>query len=47
LDKLFDKRVYNLCYSDNYIYTYDMSGKYSVYFKVNDKVYKMEKYLEF
>lgn len=47
LDKLFDKRVYNLCYSDNYIYTYDMSGKYSVYFKVNDRVYKMGKYLEF
>ena len=47
LDKLFDKRVYNLCHIDNYIYTYDMSGKYSVYLKKDKKVYKIGKYLEF
>jgi len=47
LDQLSDKRVYKLCDKDNYIYTYDMDGKYSVYFKINDKVYKTDKYLNF
>jgi len=47
LDKLLDKRVYQLCEKINYIYTYDMEGKYSVYFKIKDKIYKTNKYLEF
>lgn len=47
LDQLSDKRVYELCNKDNYIYTYDMDGKYSVYFKVDNKVYKTDKYLKF
>ena len=47
LDQLSDKRVYELCNKDNYIYTYDMNGKYSVYFKIDDKVYKTDKYLNF
>ena len=47
LDQLSDKRVYELCNKDNYIYTYDMDGKYSIYFKVDNKVYKTDKYLKF
>lgn len=47
LDQLLDKRVYELCNNVNYIYTYDMSGKYSVYFKIDDEVYKTNKYLKF
>lgn len=47
LDKLLDKRVYQLCDKINYIYTYDFDGKYSVYFKIGNEVYKTDKYLEF
>jgi len=47
LDQLLDKRIYELCDYVNYIYTYDMSGKYSVYFKIDDEVYKTDKYLKF
>lgn len=47
LDQFLDKRVYELCDKENYIYTYDMEGKYSVYFKIDDKVYKTNKYLSF
>lgn len=47
LEQLFDKRVYELCDSVNYIYTYDFNGKYSIYFKNDDKIYKLNKYLEF
>ena len=47
LDKLFDKRVYELCDKVNYIYTYDFDGKYSIYFKFDNKVYKTDKYLNF
>jgi len=46
-DQLFDKRVYELCDNVNYIYTYDFEGKYSVYFKINDKIYKSNKFLLF
>ena len=47
LDKLFDKRVYELCDETNYIYTYDMDGKYSIYFKIDDVIYKTDEYLNF
>ena len=47
LEKLLDKRVYQLCDKINYIYTYDFDGKYSVYFKIDNEVYKTDKYLEF
>lgn len=47
LDKLFDKRVYKLCNNYNYIYTYDLSGKYSVYFKIDDKIYKTNKFFKY
>ena len=47
LDKLLDKKVYELCDSDNYIYTKGLKGKYSVYIKTNGTVYKTDKYLVF
>lgn len=47
LDKLFDKRVYELCDNTTYVYTYDFEGEYSIYFKVNGKIYKTDKYLKF
>ncbi len=46
-DKLMDKRVYKLNDNVNYIYTYNFDGKYSVYFKIGDKIYKTDKYLKF
>lgn len=47
LDKFMDKRIYNLCDKVNYIYTKNLSGKYSIYFKIDDKIYKTGKYLNF
>lgn len=47
LDKLFDKRIYKLDNDINYIYTYDFNGKYSIYFKIDNNVYKTNKYLSF
>lgn len=46
-DKLMDKRVYKLNDNVNYIYTYNFDGKYSVYFKIGNKIYKTDKYLKF
>jgi len=47
LDKLFDRKIYKLCDNYNYIYTYDFSGKYSIYFKIDDKIYKTNKFLKY
>ena len=47
LDKFMDKRIYNLCDKVNYIYTKNLSGKYSIYFKIDDKIYKTGKYFNF
>lgn len=47
LEQLFNKRIYELCDNVNYIYTYDFEGKYSIYFKIEDEIYKINKYLEF
>lgn len=45
LDKFMDKRIYEV--SDvKYINNYGLSGKYTVYLKINDKVYKTDYYLE-
>lgn len=45
LDKLMDKRIYNLCNKTNYIYTKTLKGKYTIYIKIEDKIYKTGKYL--
>lgn len=47
LDKLFDRKIYKLCDDITYIYTYDFNGKYSIYYKIDDKLYKSNKYLKF
>lgn len=46
-DKLFDKRVYALNDDINYVYTDDFNGSYSVYYVIDDIVYKSNKYIEF
>jgi len=46
LDKFLDKKVYKLDDNINYIYTYNLKGKYSIYFKIGNKVYKSGKYIE-
>ena len=45
LDKFMDKRIYEV---DNikYINLFGLDGKYTVYFKINDKIYKTEYYIE-
>ena len=47
LDKFMDRKVYNLCKKINYIYSYDLKGKYSIYFKINDNIYNTGKYIRF
>lgn len=45
LDKFLDKRVYEVGYI-KYINTFGLKGKYTVYFKVDDDVYKTDYYIE-
>lgn len=45
LDKFVDKRIYEVN-EVKYINTNGLSGKYTVYFKINDKVYKTDYYVE-
>lgn len=45
LDKFMDKRVYEI--SDvSYINIFGLSGKYTIYFKINDNIYKTDYYVE-
>lgn len=45
LDKLFDKRIYEI--SDvGYINLNGLNGKYTIYYKINDKVYKTDYFVE-
>ena len=45
LDKFLDKRVYEVGYI-KYINTISLRGKYTVYFKVGNKLYKTNSYVE-
>ena len=45
LDKFMDKRVYEVSLV-KYINTNGLRGKYTVYFKINDRVYKTDYYIE-
>ena len=47
LDKLFDRKVYELNKGINYIYTGELNGKYSIYLKVNDNIYKTNKFINY
>lgn len=45
LDKLFDKRIYRI--NDvGYINLNGLNGKYTIYYKINDKVYKTDYFVE-
>lgn len=49
LDKLFDKRIYKFDTNKNvyYINSYGLKGQYSIYLKVNNKIMKIDKYVNF
>ena len=49
LDKLFDKRIYKFDSNKNvyYLNSYGLNGEYSIYLKVNNKVMKVDKYINF
>lgn len=44
-DKFMDKRIYNVK-KLKYINLYGLNGKYTIYIKVNDKLYKTDYYIE-
>lgn len=46
LDKFLDKRVYDINYNCNLIKPYNLKGKYSIYLKINDIIYKTDKYIQ-
>ena len=45
LDKFMDKRIYEV-EDIKYINVYGLNGKYTVYFKINDNLYKTDYYIE-
>lgn len=49
LDKFMDKKVYKLDTDNNYFYINqdNLEEKYSIYLKINDKLYKTNKYVDF
>lgn len=47
LDKLLGRKVYELNKGINYIYTGGLDGKYSVYYVIDDRIYKTNSYVEF
>lgn len=47
LDKFLGKKVYNLKNGYNYINKENLSGDYSIYIKINDSIYKTNKYVTF
>ena len=51
LDKFLDKRIYKLDTSNKisykYIHNNSLKGKYSIYIKINDKIYKINNYINF
>lgn len=46
LDKFLDKKVYNINYNTNIINIKNLKGKYSIYLKINDTIYKIDKYIK-
>lgn len=47
LDKLLDKRIYDIDNNYTIINKNGLSGKYSIYFKIDDNIYKTNQYVEF
>lgn len=46
LDKFLDKRVYDIKEKTTIINQYGLSGKYSIYIKIKDKIYKTNTYID-
>ena len=46
LDKFLDKQVYDINSNNNLIKPKYLEGKYSIYLKINDIIYKTDKYIE-
>ena len=44
-DKLFDKKIYEVS-GTKYINNTSFNGKYTIYYSINDKVYKTNYYIE-
>ena len=47
LEKFLEKKVYKLKKGYNYINNCGLSGDYSIYIKINNKIYKTNKYVTF
>jgi len=46
LDKFLDKRIYNINNNSTIINTKSLTGKYSIYLKIGDTIYKTNKYIK-
>ena len=46
LDKFLDKRVYDIIEEQTIINKFNLSGKYSIYIKINDTIYKTNTFIE-
>jgi len=47
LDKFLDKKVYDINTNHTIINKHGLSGKYSIYIKINDTIYKTNNYIKF
>ena len=47
LDKFLDKKIYDLKTGANYINQNGLNGEYSIYIKINNKIYKTNNYVTF
>ena len=47
LDKFLDKKIYNIKAGANYINQNGLNGDYSIYIKINNKIYKTNTYVTF
>ena len=47
LDKFLNKKIYNIKNGYNYINENGLNGDYSIYIKINDKIYKTNNYVTF
>ena len=46
LDKFGERKVYNMNSNKYYINTVNLSGRYDIYVKIDDKVYKTDYYVK-
>lgn len=46
LDKFLDKKIYDIDYNTTIVNTKDLKGKYSIYLKINNTIYRTNKYIK-